>query len=216
MLNYDAVLFDVDGTLIDSAPGILHTLEETLTVMGADFSGKNLRKYLGPPLRRTFAEFFDTEAQIEQATACYRQRYAAQGALECALYPGAAQMLAALDEAGILLYTATSKPAGVVAPILERLGIARYFAFIGGASLDRTRDTKTAVMQQVLARPELKDARVLMVGDRMDDMKGAKDCGLPAAAVLYGYGGYEELSPFAPVAYAADCRALTDFILNER
>lgn len=216
MPNYDAVLFDVDGTLIDSAPGILHTLEETLTVMGADFSGKNLRRYLGPPLRRTFAEFFDTDAEIERATTYYRQRYAVQGTLECALYPGVEQMLAALDAAGVLLYTATSKPTGVVTPILERLGVARYFAFIGGASLDRTRDTKTAVMQQVLTRPELKHARVLMVGDRMDDMKGAADCGLPAAAVLYGYGGYEELSPFAPAAYAADCGALTDYILNER
>lgn len=216
MPNYDAVLFDVDGTLIDSAPGILHTLEETLAVMGKDFSGKNLRKYLGPPLRRTFSEFFDTEEQIERATAYYRQRYAVQGTLECSLYPGVEEMLAALQGAGVLLYTATSKPTGVVVPILERLGVARYFIFVGGASFDRSRDTKTAVMKAVLARPELEGTRVLMVGDRMDDLKGAADCGLPAAAVLYGYGEYDELRPFAPAAYAADCRALTDFILNER
>jgi len=125
-------------------------------------------------------------------------------------------MLQALQAAGLALYTATSKPIEVVTPILEELGIAGCFTYIGGASMDRSRDTKTAVMQQVLSRPELQGRRVLMVGDRQDDLQGAADCGLPAAAVLYGYGSREELAPFAPAAYAADCGELTEYILGER
>ena len=216
MPGYDAVLFDVDGTLIDSAPGIFHTLEQTFRVMGVDISGKNLNRYLGPPLRRTFSEYFSSEEQIERATALYRQLYAQVGSRECALYPGVAEMLARLQAAGVRLYTAPSKPGGVVTPMLARLQIAGRFTYIGGASFDRTRDTKTAVMQDVLARPELQGARVLMAGDRRDDLEGAADCGIPAAGVLYGYGSREELEPFAPAVLVQSCEELTDYILNER
>ena len=72
MLHYDAILFDVDGTLIDSAPGILHTLEEVFQKMGVDVTGVNLRRYLGPPLRKSFGEHFTELDKIEQATRLYR------------------------------------------------------------------------------------------------------------------------------------------------
>lgn len=214
MLKYDAVLFDVDGTLLDSAPGILHTLEEVFRQMGVDTTGLDLRRYLGPPLRRTFGEHFSTEEQIEQATRLYRASYKVKGSHECAPYPGAAQMLRRLREAGLLLCTATSKPTRVVEPILEEQGLTPLFDFIAGASLDKSRDTKTDVIRYVLAQPMMQGKRVLMVGDRHDDLRGAADCGLDAAAVLYGYGSRAELEPFAPVFYAADCNELADFLLG--
>ena len=95
MLHYDAILFDVDGTLIDSAPGILHTLEEVFQKMGVDVTGVNLRRYPGPPLRKSFGEHFTELDKIEQATRLYRKSYAVKGSHECAAYPGAAEMLAA-------------------------------------------------------------------------------------------------------------------------
>ena len=88
MQKYDAVLFDVDGTLIDSAPGILNTLEEVFARMGVDTTGVNLRRYLGPPLRRSFGEHFTDPAKIEEATELYRVSYAAKGSHECTAYPG--------------------------------------------------------------------------------------------------------------------------------
>ena len=215
MLNYDAILFDVDGTLIDSAPGIIHTLQATFAGMGVDVSDVDLHCYVGPPLRRTFGEYFAEDRQIEQATELYRKFYKDGGSHECVLYPGVETMLQTLRSVGLALYTATSKPIQVVTPILEEQGIAPYFTYIGGASMDRSRDTKTAGMQHVLQRPELKGKRVLMVGDRQDDMQGAVDCGLPAAGVLYGYGSMQELQPFSPVVYANSCEELTDYILND-
>ncbi len=157
MLHYDAILFDVDGTLIDSAPGILHTLEEVFQKMGVDVTGVNLRRYLGPPLRKSFGEHF-TE----------------------------------LD------------------------GLAPFFDFIGGASMDESRDTKTDVVHYVLSQPMLQGKRVLMVGDRNDDMRGAADCGLDAAGALYGYGSREELAPFHPVLLAESCADLADQLLEQR
>ena len=124
------------------------------------------------------------------------------------------EMLRRLKEAGLVLCTATSKPTRVVTPILEEQGLAEYFDFIGGASMDESRDTKTAVVRYVLAQPMMQGKRVLMVGDRNDDMRGAADCGLDAAGALYGYGSREELEPFHPVILAKDCADLADQILH--
>ena len=133
---------------------------------------------------------------------------------ECAVFPGVPEMLRRLKEAGLVLCTATSKPTRVVTPILEEQGLAEYFDFIGGASMDESRDTKTAVVRYVLAQPMMQGKRVLMVGDRNDDMRGAADCGLDAAGALYGYGSREELEPFHPVILARDCADLADQILH--
>lgn len=215
MARYDAVLFDVDGTLIHSSPGILATMEYTFHQMGIDPSKIDLTRYLGPPLRRSFGEHFSDPATVERMVKIYRDRYAVDGCHRCEVFDGVISMLSQLRDAGILLYTATSKPTSVVTPILQEKGLAQYFTFIGGASDDSSIDTKTAVMQHVLARPELNNARVLMVGDRHDDMKGAADCGVPVAGVLYGYGSKQELEPYHPILFAENCQQIVDYVLKD-
>ena len=198
MQHYDVILFDVDGTLIDSAPGILNTLEEVFRKMNVDITGLD----------------FTDPAKVEEAAGLYRASYAVKGSHECRVFPGAAEMLHRLKEAGFVLCTATSKPTQVVTPILKEQGLAPYFDFIGGASMDESRDTKTEVVRYVLEQPCAKGKRVLMVGDRNDDMRGAADCGLDAAGALYGYGSREELEPFHPVFLAESCAALADTLVN--
>ena len=214
MLHYDAILFDVDGTLIDSAPGILNTLEEVFHSMGVTIARDDLMRYIGPPLRKTFAEHFSELEKVEEAAERYRMSYAVKGSHECDAYPGVPEMLRRLKDADLMLCTATCKPIEVVTPILREKGLADYFDFIGGASMDVSRDTKTDVIRYVLSQPMLQGKRVLMVGDRNDDMQGAANCGLDVAAVLYGYGSREELSPFEPLFMAKDCAALTNWILT--
>ena len=192
MQHYDVILFDVDGTLIDSAPGILNTLEEVFKAMGVDVARSDLNRYI-----RSEEHTSELQSRFDEGTA----------------YPGAAEMLRLLKEAGFVLCTATSKPTVVVTPILEEQGLAPYFDFIGGASMDESRDTKTEVVRYVLTQPCVQGKRVLMVGDRNDDMRGAADCGLDAAGALYGYGSREELEPFGPVLLAESCEELTDKLL---
>ena len=196
MLHYDAILFDVDGTLIDSAPGIINTLKEVFARMGVDTTNVNLRRYLGPPLRKSFGEHFTDPALIEKATDLYRDSYAVKGSHECAAYPGAAEMLQRLKDAGLVLCTATSKPTQVVTPILEEKGLAGYFDFIGGASMDEARVNKDDVIRYVLEENGISEEEkpsVIMVGDREHDVYGAKKTGLSVIGVLYGYGSREEL-----------------------
>ena len=214
MPAYDAVLFDVDGTLLHSRPGIIDTFSYAFRAMGLDPSGMDLGRYLGPPLRQSFAEHFADEKDVERAVEFYRVRYAERGMHMCAPFPGVVDMLKALHNAGIFLATATSKPTEVVTPILHEQGIAGFFDHIGGASMDKSVDTKTAVIRSVLADSRLKNRKILMVGDRRDDMQGAADCGIPAVGVLYGYGSREELEAWHPVALVSDCTELTKYILN--
>lgn len=214
MPRYDAVLFDVDGTLIHSRPGIENSFAYAFAEMGLDPAQIDLSRYLGPPLRWSFGQHFSDEADVERAVEIYRDRYARLGMHECSLFPGVRQLLECLRAAGVRLATATSKPREVVLPILEEQDILRYFDLVGGASMDKSVDTKTAVIRQDLTDPNFSTGRVLMVGDRRDDMQGAADCGLPAAAVLYGYGSREELEAWNPVYLAPDCAALADFILQ--
>ena len=214
MLHYDAILFDVDGTLIDSAPGILNTLEEVFTAMGVTVPRSDLLRYIGPPLRKSFGEHFDDPAKIQEAVERYRVSYKIKGSHEGLVYPGVPQMLQRLRQAGLTLCTATCKPVQVVTPILQEKGLAPWFDFIGGASMNESQDTKTDVIRYVLSQPVMQGKRVLMVGDRSDDMIGAANCGLDVVAVSYGYGSPAELAPFEPNFTAADCPALTDWILR--
>lgn len=214
MIRYDAVLFDVDGTLIHSQPGIVESFSHTFRTMGLDPAAIDLTRYLGPPLRWSFAQHFDGDAAVERAVAVYRAYYAEVGMHHCTVYPGVVEMLTRLRDAGVFLATATSKPATVAAGILQEKGLTPYFDLLGGASMDKSVDTKTAVIRQDLQDPRLAGKRILMVGDRADDMRGAADCRLPAAGVLYGYGSREELQAFAPVYLAQDCAALADYLLG--
>ena len=214
MAKFDAVLFDVDGTLLHSSPGIIATMEHTFRAVGIDPSTVDLKRYIGPPLRKSFGEHFNDEETIERMVQIYRDEYKITGQHMCTPFEGVAEMLTTLDKAGVLLYTATAKPITVVTPILKEQRLAHFFKFIGGATEDKSAETKTDVIRLVLARPELAGTRVLMVGDRHDDMQGAANCKIPTAAVLYGYGSKEELEPFAPVFSANSCSDLVKFILK--
>ena len=99
--RYDAILFDVDGTLIHSRPGIENTFAYAFRRMGLDPADIDLSRYLGPPLRWSFAQHFGTDAEVERAVDLYRDRYAREGMHECSLFPGVKELLARLREAGL-------------------------------------------------------------------------------------------------------------------
>ena len=136
------------------------------------------------------------------------------GSHQCSLFPGVRQMMDTLKDAGLYMATATCKPVEVVTPILKEQGLFDYFDRIGGASMDESVDNKTDVIRRVLQDPRLVGKRILMVGDRQDDMQGAVNNQLPAAAVLYGYGSREEMEPWNPVLLAQNCEELTQYILG--
>lgn len=187
-------LFDLDGTLADTGPGITGCVQDTLRRLGwPDQSPQFLRRFVGPPLMESFQTFCSLdEAAAQRAIQLYRERYTAWGEYQSSLYPGIRDMLARLSQTASLC-VATSKREEGARHILEMRGIAGYFSEIVGD--DSTRPTKSHVIREVLARlgnPPLD--QVIMVGDRSYDVAGARECGLPIIGACYGYGETGELA----------------------
>ncbi len=192
-----AVFFDLDGTLTDPAEGITAGMAYALEKLGRPVpSRKELERFIGPHLRKTFPVMLGetTPALIEQAIDLYRDYYVGQkGMYACTVYPGVAEMLVQLAQAGHPLLTATAKPTSFAEQILEHFGLATPFTRIYGSEMDGTRADKGDLIAYIIERENLNPAIAWMVGDRGDDMRGAKACGVQALGVLWGYGAEDEL-----------------------
>ncbi len=194
--QYELVLFDLDGTLTDSGPGIMNSVQYALKKVGKEVEHvEDLKCFVGPPLAQQFAKFCGiSEEEGHRMVELYREYYEPKGMLENMVYEGIPEVLSALQEAGVRLAVATSKPEKYARRIAEHFGIASYFEFIGGANMDGSRTKKSEVIEYVLEVCNVQERqKVLMIGDRKHDVLGARSCGLSALGVLYGYGDREEL-----------------------
>lgn len=212
--RYPTVLFDLDGTLTDPFEGIARSICYALGQLGYPTpTNAELRSWIGPSLRGSFATIFGADSALtEQAMALYRERYGPTGIYENAVYAGISELLADLASGGSRVCLATGKPQIFAQRILEHFELARYFTFIGGASLDTSRESKADVIGYVLAElPAPARARAVMVGDREHDVFGARQHDLPTIGVAYGYGSRDELLAAGSLAIAdtvAQLRAL--------
>lgn len=190
------VLFDLDGTLTDSQDGIMNAIEYALEYYGIQVKERDsLRPFLGPPLSESMQKYcgFDRVKAVE-AVEKFREYYNTRGKFENKVYPGVESMLKAVQETGCRLYVATSKPEEIAREILEHFGLAGYFDYIGGATSDDSRVKKSDVVRYVMDKAGIDRAdEAVMVGDRKHDIVGAKENGLEAVGVLYGYGDRQEL-----------------------
>jgi phosphoglycolate phosphatase len=203
-----AVLFDLDGTLTDSKPGILacfrHAFARLAETGGPSVSlpdDAGLNFIVGPPLRQSFARFTD-EAFKERLMEYYIERYQPIGAFENSVYEG---VTAALDLAasGARLHVATSKNERDARAILQHFGLSGRFDSINGARLDGARSAKREIIGDTLAAHGLKPEEAAMIGDREFDMLGAREVGVAAIGALWGYGSREELAAAGADALAA-------------
>lgn len=196
MKNYDIILFDLDGTLTDSLPGIINSIIYALNKYGITVEDTAiLRKFLGPPLHESFKEFygFDDEKAME-ATNFYREYFRTKGLLENQVYDGIHELLKNLADNGKRLIVATSKPQEFTDRIMQHFDLAKYFEFVAGSNMDGTRSKKADVIEYALNKCQITDkSKVVMVGDRKHDIIGAKAVGIDSIGVEYGYGDYDEL-----------------------
>lgn len=206
------VLFDLDGTLTDSAEGVIRSAQYMQEKMGIEkWPEEKLKFIVGPPLIKTFTEDFAMDMETaERALAFFRERYTTVGLFENRLYPRTAEMLAALCAKGKRLAVATSKKEETAVRILEHFGVAQYFEVIGGDKREAGRDNKAKVIEYVLETMRADKGDVIMVGDRKFDVEGAHAIGIPCIGVEYGYGSREEF-----LACGADCIVATVEELTE-
>ena len=212
---YDFILFDLDGTLTDSAEGIVNSVVYALERKGIPYVNKQeLRRFVGPPLQASFRDYCGfSDEEAKDAVRVFREYFTQKGIYENAVYEGVPETLSSLCKAGFKLAVATSKPEAFAKQILERFDLAKYFTVIAGASMDGT--DKPTVIRLALSRLHTEPSlRVLMVGDREHDILGAKEVGISSLGVIYGYGSEKELKEAGANYIAGSPSAITSHCLQ--
>ena len=194
-MQYTHAFFDLDGTLTDSAPGIINSVCYALQKLGIEPPPKeSLTCFIGPPLSWSFSTYFGMdEAMAQRAVDTYREYYRAGGMLENSVYPGVVDLLKRLSDAGIICVLATSKPHIFANRILQHFSLDPYFSLVSGPELDGTRGEKSEVIAYALEQLGIDPHCALMIGDREHDVLGAKQFDMDSAGVLWGFGSEEEL-----------------------
>lgn len=214
--HYKNIIFDLDGTLTDSADGVINSVRYALQKLGIETGESELQSFIGPPLQSSFRDIYGlSEAEVRQAIACFREYYREKGIYENRLYPGVEQMLRQLHENRKKIYLATSKVTQFAETILKYFQVDHYFTFLSGATFDGSRVEKKDVLAHLFEQNSgLDKSNSVMVGDRKHDIIGARSFGLTSIAVTYGYGTKEELRGESPDLYADSVPELTALLLS--
>ena len=197
-MNQKAILFDQDGTLLDSAPGIKRCAQETLLELGMEPPAyADLDYFIGPPLRDCFRLSNVDEKNIEKAVVIYRKLYADHGKYDASIYPGLISALKQAKEEGFLLFVCTSKNEILAKDILKHFSLDSYFDGVFGSRSDGAKAEKGAIIKRCLGNLG-KRCKAIMVGDTHLDAIGAKENDIPCLIVDFGYGNKEKLKQNPP------------------
>jgi phosphoglycolate phosphatase len=191
-----SVLLDLDGTLIDSQPGILASCLAALRALGHEPDETlDIKRTIGPPLEDMMRVLLQSygDDRVGEAVAAYRQHYGESGFLGSDPYPGIGSSLEAMRQAGLRIYLATSKREIFASRILRHLGYAAYFDGIHGSVPGGALDHKPELLAHILSQHNIAPSHSLMVGDRRHDIFGAHAVGMRGLGVLWGYGSRDEL-----------------------
>lgn len=222
---YQYLLFDLDGTLTDSAEGIINCVQYALEKMGAEKrSREELRVFVGPPLSESFKNVCGfSEEEAKQAIGYYRERFKPIGMFENAVYDGIPGLLKTMKENGKINLIASSKPEEFVKKILEHFKIDEYFDIVVGATMDESRNTKEAVIEEALRQLKNIDPsgqysidKCVMIGDRKYDIYGAKYFGLRNIGVSYGFAPEGELEEAGADVIVDTVEELTKVLLSKQ
>lgn len=213
------VLFDLDGTLSDSARGITSSMRHALVHHGIDVPDDDvLNSFVGPPFRVALAGIGLDPSRIDDVVTTYRADYNAGRLFDNDVYPGVRDVLVALSEVGVSVAVATSKPQPPARRIVEHFGLQGYLTRgldgVFGADLERPHDTKADVIGRALASLQREpDAGVVMVGDRLHDVEGAAQHGIATIGVAWGYAAPGELAEAGAVAIVESAADLASLLL---
>jgi phosphoglycolate phosphatase len=190
------VLFDLDGTLIDSAAGIFSSLDHAFAQIGVALPPREvLRTWIGPPFHQSFPTVLGDDAElVEAAIAHYRDHYIATGWAGHAVYPGIAELIQRLAADGRTLAIVTTKVSVQAKKIVAALPFGAVFAQVYGAELTTAHSAKAEMVAQALSDFAIAPAEAAMIGDRHFDIAGARANAVRSIGVSWGFGSVEELT----------------------
>lgn len=195
-----AILFDLDGTIINSEEGITKCVQYALRARGLEVPDrKKLRVFIGPPLELSYRMHYGfNDAEVWESVQKYRERFDEKGIFECSLYDGVRECIEKLKQKGKFIALASSKPETACRRILDHFGLAGEFDEVAGATLDGSISSKEEVLEELCRRlkkrgSDIRREEMCLVGDTKYDAAGAKAAGIRCVGVTYGFGTREEL-----------------------
>ncbi len=220
MSEYKAAVFDFDGTLVDSGPGIINSVIYALEKFGIKEDDREKLKYfIGPPLFDSFRDLYGvSDDDADRLVAFYRERYHTIGVTESRVYGGITELLRELKDRGVTAAICSSKPEVFVRQISENLGFADCIDFISAVTFKDKNADKTPLLIRALDGCGLKDSPecAAMVGDRHFDITAAVNLGVTAVGVTYGFGTRAELAEAGADFIADDAAELKNILMKGR
>ena len=204
MSKYEHILFDLDGTLTDSGPGIMNGFEYSLGKMGVEVPDRGfLKQFVGPPLSESFEKKLGFSPEdAARGIAYYKEYYADKGVYENDVYPGIKELLEQLKASGKKMIVATTKAELMANVVLDHFGLREYFDLLVATDFVERKD-KIDVLKYAIETAGVDVKKAVMVGDRHYDITGAAHFGLDSVGVLFGYGSRQELEE-AGATYIAE------------
>ena len=215
--KYDVVLFDLDGTLTDSGPGVTGCVRQALEQMGRPVPPQEtLRRFIGPPLFSSFTKLCGMDREeAEQAIRLFRESYDAHGVYDNSVFDGIPETLTALRRAGAKLAVATSKPESMAKVVLGHFGLAQYFDILSAADESDRGNGKEMLILPALEQAGCAPERAVMVGDTKFDAAGARNAGTHFLGVLYGFGTEEEMRREGAEQFARTPEDITRLLVDK-
>ncbi len=207
MLRGTAVLFDLDGTIIDSRSGIIDSIHRSLRDLGhTPDPDHDLTWVVGPPLRDLIGEVLQhyDDTRCDEAMDCYRRNYETNGARHTPVFTGMREAINTIGRTGAQLFIATSKPKTLAETILTRAGLINHFTQVYGARPDDSGAEKPELIGSVLRDHKIDPHNAVMIGDRRFDISGAHANNVRALGVRWGYSSSGEMEEAAPEAIVAE------------
>lgn len=212
---YKYIFFDLDGTLTDPVVGITKSVEYALNKMGIKVENrKELCPFIGPPLTKSFNKYYGFDDETTQkAIEYYREYFSDRGLFENEVYEGIPEVLKELKKNGYILAVATGKPEQFAKQILEKFDLIKYFDFVAGSTMDLSRCEKDDIINYAVENLRINNKEeILMIGDRDNDIFGAKKAGVDCLSVLYGYGSAEEFESAGAQYIEKEVKDILSFI----
>lgn len=189
MSKYNCVIFDLDGTLMDTSIGVLKSVDYTIDKMNLKQLPENeLRTFIGPPIQNSFRSKFNlNDDDTNKAAAMFRQAYKDKFLYDAEIFAGMIELLSHLKQNNILTMVATYKREDYTMMLLEHFGLSKYFDFIKGSDMEG-KLTKADIVNLCIDRSGLDRDQIVLIGDTVHDAIGAKKAGIDFIAVTYGFG----------------------------
>ncbi|MPW27179.1 HAD hydrolase-like protein [Alkalibaculum sp. M08DMB] len=198
-MRYKAVVFDFDGTIVDSEEGIAIGFQHALKSQGISEDLEVIKSLIGPPLSRTIITKYGlSEEDGEKAMQLHREYYTEIGIYQCKLYPLIIEMLEGLKAMGVKMMIATNKAESYAIEQIKYCEIGQYFTCVVGNNETQTRGTKAEFIDIAIGDLGINKNEIMMVGDRYNDIEAGKEAHLDTVGVTYGYGSITEINDIAP------------------